>query len=57
MAKGSKETHASEIEIVPDAWSRFENAIDAVAKAPPMHRVAKKKRRVSKRVIAKKPKN
>jgi hypothetical protein len=32
-----------EIEIYPDAWSRFERAAEVVAKSPPQHRVAKKK--------------
>jgi hypothetical protein len=32
----------SEIEFEPDAWRRFERAIDVVAKSPPQHR--KKKR-------------
>jgi hypothetical protein len=42
------------IELQPDAWSRFERAIDVVAKSPPQHRVAKKpsqkKRATPKRV-------
>jgi hypothetical protein len=33
------------VEIEPDAWSRFERAVDVVAKSPPQHRVAKKKKR------------
>jgi hypothetical protein len=28
----------SEIELHSDAWSRFERAIDVVAKSPPQHR-------------------
>jgi hypothetical protein len=32
-----------EIELHPDAWARFERAADVVVKAPPQHRVAKKK--------------
>jgi hypothetical protein len=31
-----------EIELVSDAWERFERAAGVVAKAPPQHRVAKK---------------
>jgi hypothetical protein len=27
-----------EIEFQPDAWARFERAIDVVAKSPPQHR-------------------
>jgi hypothetical protein len=34
-----------EIEIYPDAWSRFERAAEVVAKSPPQHRVAKKKKK------------
>jgi hypothetical protein len=41
MAKYSKE--APEIELVPDAWPRFERFIKQIAKAPPQHRVTKKK--------------
>jgi hypothetical protein len=33
-----------EIELVPDAWARFERAAGVVAKTPPQHRVAKKKK-------------
>jgi hypothetical protein len=33
------------IEIQPDAWARFERAVDVVAKSPPQHRVKKTKRR------------
>jgi hypothetical protein len=32
-----------EIELVPDAWPRFERFIKQLAKAPPQHREAKKK--------------
>jgi hypothetical protein len=28
-----------EIEIEPDAWARFERAIDVVAKSPPQHKI------------------
>jgi hypothetical protein len=41
MAKPSKEKR--EIELEPDAWQRFERAVDVVSKSPPQHRVAKKK--------------
>jgi hypothetical protein len=38
----------SEIEMQPDAWARFERAVDVVAKSPPQHRTkAKPKRRKS----------
>jgi len=31
-----------EIELLPDAWERFERAAGVVAKSPPQHRKAKK---------------
>jgi hypothetical protein len=37
-----------EIELEPDAWQRFERAVDVVSKSPPQHRVAKKKKSVVK---------
>jgi hypothetical protein len=36
MAKSPKEN--PEIQLEPDAWSRFERAVDVVAKSPPQHR-------------------
>jgi hypothetical protein len=39
------------IELEPDAWQRFERAIDVVAKSPPQHRTAKPKRRKTKRKV------
>jgi hypothetical protein len=30
-------------ELLPDAWSRFERAVDVVAKSPPQHRTKSKK--------------
>jgi hypothetical protein len=46
MAKPSKE-----IEFEPDAWRRFERAVDVVAKSPPQHRkkIAAKKASKAKR--------
>lgn len=29
------------LELHPDAWERFERAVDKVAKSPPQHRTAK----------------
>jgi len=49
----SKSPPAKDIELHPDAWKRFERAVDAVSKAPPQHRKAKKAR---KKVRAKSPK-
>ena len=31
-----------DLEIVPDAWERFERAVDVVAKSPPQHRKSDK---------------
>jgi hypothetical protein len=35
-------TPEKEIELVPDAWARFERGAGVVAKTPPQHRVKKK---------------
>jgi hypothetical protein len=43
MQPMSKKPHNTEIELVPDAWQRFERAAGVVSKTPPQHRVAKKK--------------
>ncbi len=32
-----------EPELHPDAWARFERAVDVVAKSPPQHRTKKQK--------------
>jgi hypothetical protein len=34
----------NDAEIRSDAWSRFERAVDVVAKSPPQHRTEKKKK-------------
>jgi hypothetical protein len=34
----------ADVELHPDAWARFERAAGVVAKSPPQHRVAKKKK-------------
>ena len=34
----AKELEPKEVELVPDAWARFERAVDVVAKSPPQHR-------------------
>jgi hypothetical protein len=46
-----------EIELLEDAWSRFERALDAVLKSPPQHRSAKKAKRAKKRTLRVKPKS
>jgi hypothetical protein len=37
-----KKSTQKEIEIEPDAWQRFERAVDVVAKSPPRHRTKSK---------------
>jgi hypothetical protein len=39
-----------EIEIEPDAWTRFERAVDVVAKSPPQHRTKKRNSKGKKRL-------
>jgi len=39
-----------EIELHADAWQRFERAAGVVAKSPPQHRAAKKKKPSRKKV-------
>jgi len=34
----------NDLEFQPDAWRRFERAVDVVAKSPPQHRIKKSKR-------------
>lgn len=34
-----------EPELAPDAWERFERAVDVVAKSPPQHKTKEAKRR------------
>jgi hypothetical protein len=48
-------TPTKELELHPDAWQRFERAIDVVAKSPPQHRIKKKskgRRNKSKKSVA-----
>jgi hypothetical protein len=33
------------LELEPDAWQRFERAVDVVAKSPPQHKTKSKKKR------------
>jgi hypothetical protein len=35
----NKQRATKEIELRPDAWERFERAVDVVAKSPPQHRI------------------
>jgi hypothetical protein len=43
-----KSDPSKDIELHPDAWARFERAAGVVAKSPPQHRVAKKKKTAKK---------
>jgi hypothetical protein len=44
------------IELEPDAWQRFERAVDLVAKSPPQHRTKDKKKSAKKKSISKRAK-
>jgi hypothetical protein len=44
---GTKQPKSFDIELVPNAWQRFERAVDVVAKSPPQHRIKKRKQRAS----------
>jgi hypothetical protein len=43
MAKASSKVELPELH--PDAWARFERAVDVVAKSPPQHRTKPTKNR------------
>jgi hypothetical protein len=43
MAKTPKKPKPEDIETVPDAWERFERAIDRVTQKPPLSKPQKKK--------------
>jgi hypothetical protein len=36
-----KDKSKDEIDLLPDAWERFERAVKIVAKAPPQHKIKK----------------
>lgn len=40
-SKQRKAKEAEPVELEPDAWARFEHAVDVVVKSPPKHRAAK----------------
>jgi hypothetical protein len=46
--KRKQKPRAGEIELVPDAWPRFERFIGEIVKAGPQHRIAKPKSRLGK---------
>ena len=45
MARPPKKAKLAEIELVPDAWPRFERFIREIVKAGPQHRTAPKAKR------------
>jgi hypothetical protein len=47
MAGPTKKTKTS-VELEPDAWARFERAVDVVAKSPPQHRAKAKQKKAGK---------
>jgi hypothetical protein len=51
----AKSDTTKEIELHPDAWKRFERAAGVVAKTPPQHRIAKKKKSATTNRTKKKP--
>jgi len=38
----AKATSKKEVELRPDAWERFERAVQVVVKSPPQHKSSKK---------------
>jgi hypothetical protein len=40
--KGKTKPKPPDIELHPDAWERFEKAVDVVMRSPPKHRTKKK---------------
>lgn len=49
MVEKSKSTGKAKdnLEIVPDAWARFERAVDTVIKSGPQHRTANRQAKVA----------
>jgi hypothetical protein len=50
----NKSPSNEKIELAPDAWARFERAVDVVAKSPPQHRTKFGKLRAKPKKKAKK---
>jgi hypothetical protein len=51
---GSSDLKKKKVEFEPDAWARFERAVDVVAKSQPQHRVKslrRSKKRKTKKAI------
>jgi hypothetical protein len=44
---------ATEAELTAEAWSRFERAVDVVAKSPPQHRTKEKPKASQKKFLKK----
>jgi hypothetical protein len=44
----AKSNQTKDLDLHPDAWTRFERAAGVVAKSPPQHRAAKKKKTAKK---------
>jgi len=55
LKKPQSKKSESELEFEPDAWQRFERAVDTVSKSPPQHK-AKKKQAAGKKAKARKSK-
>jgi len=51
----AKKSAHKEIELEPDAWARFERAVDVVAKSPPQHWTKTGKGTKKRKAKAKKP--
>jgi hypothetical protein len=45
----SEPKKTNDLELHPDAWQRFERAVDVVAKSPPQHRTKSKPKKPLKR--------
>jgi hypothetical protein len=52
MAKSGQKK--KDIDLEPDAWARFERAVNVVAKSPPQHRVKSAKSAPKKKTTARK---
>lgn len=44
VAKSKNKETGGEVELLPDAWERFERATKVIGKSPPQHRKVKKKK-------------
>jgi hypothetical protein len=53
MGNPPKRKNAADSELHPDAWARFERAVDVVAKSPPQHRTKPKNKSKRSRNVSK----